>query len=59
MNETMQQLFLSEQKAKELFKTIEDRGLIIPEKRRSSFAMKLCKLLKTILAQKIIGVKKL
>lgn len=32
MNEARQQLFLSEQKAKELFKTIEDRGLIIPGK---------------------------
>lgn len=32
MNETMQHLFLAEQKAKELFKMIEDRGLIISEK---------------------------
>jgi Xaa-Pro aminopeptidase len=30
--ETMQKLFLSEQKAKKLFKTIEDRGLIVPGK---------------------------
>ena len=33
MNETIQKLFLSEQKAKELFKAIEDRGLIIPGKK--------------------------
>jgi len=32
MNEQMKNLLLSEQKAKELFKTIEDRGLIIPGK---------------------------
>ncbi len=32
MNETIKKLFLSEQKAKELFKAIEDRGLIIPGK---------------------------
>src|SRR5258705_10177228 len=32
MNETRQRLNLAEQKAKELFKTIEDRGLIIPGK---------------------------
>jgi len=32
MSEAMQKLFLSEQKAKELFKAIEDRGLIIPGK---------------------------
>lgn len=32
MNETMEQLFLSEQKAKALFKSIEDRGLITPGK---------------------------
>ncbi len=32
MNETKQHLFLTEQKAKELFKTIEDRGLIISGK---------------------------
>jgi hypothetical protein len=32
MNETTQNLFLAEQKAKELFKTIEERGLIIPGK---------------------------
>ncbi|MEJ7587837.1 MAG: M24 family metallopeptidase [Ferruginibacter sp.] len=32
MNEAKQKLFLSEQKAKELFRTIEDRGLIIPGK---------------------------
>jgi len=32
MNKTRQKLFLSEQKAKELFKAIEDRGLIIPGK---------------------------
>ncbi|MEO8086977.1 MAG: M24 family metallopeptidase [Bacteroidota bacterium] len=32
MNETLQQLFFAEQKAKALFKTIEDRGLLIPGK---------------------------
>ena len=32
MSDVKQQLFLSEQKAKELFKTVEDRGLIIPGK---------------------------
>jgi Xaa-Pro aminopeptidase len=32
MNEAQQQLFRSEQKAKQLFKTIEDRGLIVPGK---------------------------
>ena len=32
MNETIQRLFLAEQKAKELFKVIEDRELIIPGK---------------------------
>ncbi len=32
MNETIKELFLSEQKAKELFKSIEDRGLIISGK---------------------------
>ena len=32
MDEITQKLFLSEQKAKELFKAIEDRGLIIPGK---------------------------
>jgi hypothetical protein len=51
--------FLSEQKAKQLFKAIEERGLIIPGKQKSNFAMKLCKLPKKILVQKIIGAKKL
>jgi Xaa-Pro aminopeptidase len=32
MNEVLQQLFLSEQKAKQLFKTIEERGLIVSGK---------------------------
>jgi Xaa-Pro aminopeptidase len=32
MSEAMQELFLSEQKAKQLFKTIEERGLIVPGK---------------------------
>jgi Xaa-Pro aminopeptidase len=32
MSESTQQLFLAEQKAKSLFKTVEDRGLIIPGK---------------------------
>ena len=32
MNEAIQKLFLSEQKAKQLFKAIEERGLIIPGK---------------------------
>jgi Xaa-Pro aminopeptidase len=32
MNETKQKLMLAEQKAKELFKAVEDRGLIIPGK---------------------------
>ncbi|MEP6646173.1 MAG: M24 family metallopeptidase [Saprospiraceae bacterium] len=32
MNETKQHLFFAEQKAKELFKAIEDRGLIMPGK---------------------------
>jgi Xaa-Pro aminopeptidase len=32
MNKVKQELFLSEQKAKELFKTVEERGLIIPGK---------------------------
>jgi Xaa-Pro aminopeptidase len=32
MNETRQKLFQSEQKPKELFKAVEDRGLIIPGK---------------------------
>lgn len=32
MNEVKQKLFLAEQKAKELFKTVEDRGLIVPGK---------------------------
>ena len=32
MSEATQELFLSEQKAKELFKVIEDKGLIIPGK---------------------------
>ncbi len=32
MDEALQQLFLSEQKAKDLFKAIEDRGLITPGK---------------------------
>ena len=32
MSEATQRLFLSEQKTKELFKAIEDRGLIIPGK---------------------------
>ena len=32
MSEATQKLFLSEQKTKELFKAIEDRGLIIPGK---------------------------
>jgi Xaa-Pro aminopeptidase len=32
MNEVKQRLVLAEQKAKELFKTVEDRGLIIPGK---------------------------
>jgi hypothetical protein len=32
MNEEIKKLFLSEQKAKELFETIENRGLIIPGK---------------------------
>ena len=32
MSEPIQELFLSEQKAKQLFKTIEDRGLIVPGK---------------------------
>lgn len=32
MTETTQKLFLSEQKAKELFKVVEERGLIIPGK---------------------------
>jgi len=37
MNEARQKLFLSEQKAKELFQTIEDRGLIIPGKSEKQF----------------------
>lgn len=32
MNTTQQQLFLAEQKAKELFNAIEARGLIVPGK---------------------------
>lgn len=32
MNEVRQKLFLAEQKATELFKAVEDRGLIIPGK---------------------------
>jgi Xaa-Pro aminopeptidase len=32
VNETLKQLFLAEQKAKELFKSVEDRGLIISGK---------------------------
>ena len=32
MNQALQQLFIAEQKAKELFKVVEDRGLIIPGK---------------------------
>jgi Xaa-Pro aminopeptidase len=32
MTETRQQLLLAEQKAKDLFKTVEDRGLIVPGK---------------------------
>lgn len=38
MNETAQNLFLSEQKAKELFKAIEDRGLITPGKMESQLS---------------------
>ena len=32
MNETKQHLIIAEQKAKELFRTVEERGLIIPGK---------------------------
>lgn len=35
--ETKQKLFLAEQKAKELFKSVEDRGLIIPGKTEKTF----------------------
>ena len=38
MNETAQNLFLSEKKAKELFKAIEDRGLITPGKMESQLS---------------------
>ena len=32
MNEAKQKLILAEQKAKELFNTVEERGLIVPGK---------------------------
>jgi hypothetical protein len=59
MSDATQELFLSEQKSKELFKAIEDRGLIIPGKSEKQLCDELCKLPGKILVQRIIGVKKL
>lgn len=42
----MQNLLLSEQKAKELFKTIEDRGLIIPGKTESQLCTEIVQIAK-------------
>ena len=47
MNETAQNLFLSEQKAKELFKAIEDRGLITPGKTESQLSDEIVQVAKT------------
>jgi Xaa-Pro aminopeptidase len=46
MKEATQNLFLAEQKAKELFKTIEERGLIIPGKTEQQLCNEILKVAK-------------
>ena len=46
MNETRQRLFLAEQKAKELFNTVEKRGLIVPGKSEKELCDEIVKIAK-------------
>src|SRR5580765_6296520 len=59
MNETLQQLFLSEQKAKQLFNTVEERGLIIPGKTEKQLADEIVQIAKQDFGTEIHWGKKI
>ena len=44
MNEAKQNLFIAEQKAKELFDTVEQRGLMVPGKSEAELSAEIVKI---------------